>query len=32
MRSATSSCELPAQMRALLDEAFLRMANAFRSG
>jgi len=31
MRSAMDDCELPAEMRALLDQAFLRMANAFRS-
>jgi len=31
MRAAMDECELPAEMRALLDQAFLRMANAFRS-
>lgn len=31
MRTAMDDCELPAEMRALLDQAFLRMANAFRS-
>lgn len=31
MRRAMEECELPAEVRALLDQAFLRMANAFRS-
>jgi hemoglobin len=31
MRSAMDECALPPEMRALLDQAFLRMANAFRS-
>lgn len=31
MRAAMDECDLPAEMRALLDQAFLRMANAFRS-
>jgi hemoglobin len=31
MRKAMDECALPAEMRALLDQAFLRMANAFRS-
>jgi hemoglobin len=31
MRRAMDECELPAEMRALLDQAFLRMANAMRS-
>src|SRR3954449_3339020 len=31
MRSAMDECELQAEMRALLDQGFLRMANAFRS-
>ena len=31
MRTAMDECALPAEMRALLDQAFLRMANAFRS-
>ena len=31
MRRAMEDCELPAEMRALLDQAFLRMANAMRS-
>jgi len=31
MRTAMDECELPAEMRALLDQGFLRMANAFRS-
>ncbi len=32
MRHALDECGLPAEMRALLDQAFLRMANLFRSG
>jgi hemoglobin len=32
MRLAMDECGLPAEMRALLDQAFLRMANLFRSG
>ena len=31
MRAAMDDCELPAEMRGLLDQAFLRMANAFRN-
>ena len=31
MRTAMDECELPVEMRALLDQAFSRMANAFRS-
>jgi hemoglobin len=31
MRRAMSECELPADMRALLDQGFLRMTNLFRS-
>jgi len=31
MRTAMDDSELPAEMRALLAQAFLRMANAFRS-
>ncbi len=31
MRRAMEECELPGQTRALMDQAFLRMANAFRS-
>lgn len=31
MRIAMDECRLPLDMRALLDQAFLRMANAFRS-
>ncbi len=31
MRRAMDDCALPADMRALLDQAFLRMANAMRS-
>jgi hemoglobin len=31
MRCAMNECELPAGMRALLDQGFLRMANLFRS-
>jgi len=31
MRTAMDECDLPEEMRALLDQAFLRMANAFRS-
>jgi hemoglobin len=31
MRTAMDECQLPFDMRALLDQAFLRMANAFRS-
>ncbi len=31
MRRAMEECELPAELRPLLDGAFLRMANAFRS-
>ena len=32
MRRAMDECGLPADMRALLDEAFLRMADLFRNG
>jgi hemoglobin len=32
MRQAMDECVLPAEMRALLDQAFSRMANLFRSG
>jgi hemoglobin len=32
MRHAMDECGLPAKMRALLDQAFSRMANLFRSG
>jgi hemoglobin len=32
MRRAMDECGLPADMRALLDEAFLRMAGLFRNG
>jgi hemoglobin len=32
MRQAMDECGLPAEMRALLDQAFSRMANLFRSG
>jgi len=31
MRRAMADCELPAQILPLLDQAFLRMANAMRS-
>lgn len=31
MRQAMDECVLPAEMRALLDQAFSRMANQFRS-
>ena len=31
MRTAMEDCALPAELRTLLDQAFLRMANAFRS-
>ena len=31
MRTAMDECALPAEIHALLDQAFLRMANAFRS-
>jgi hemoglobin len=31
MRQAMDECGLPAEMRALLDQAFSRMANLFRS-
>ncbi|QWG22183.1 group II truncated hemoglobin [Bradyrhizobium sediminis] len=31
MRRAMDDCGLPAETRALLDQAFLRMANVFRS-
>ncbi len=31
MRRAMEECELPTATRALMDQAFLRMANAFRS-
>ncbi|MBR0718853.1 group II truncated hemoglobin [Bradyrhizobium liaoningense] len=31
MRAAMDDCALPAEMRALLDQAFSRMANAVRS-
>jgi hemoglobin len=31
MRAAMDECALSAEMRALLDQGFLRMANAFRS-
>ena len=31
MRAAMDDCELPPDMRDLLDQAFLRMANAFRN-
>lgn len=31
MRRAMADCELPAEMRDLLDVAFLRMADAFRN-
>ena len=31
MRTAMDECELPEDMRALLDQAFSRMADAFRS-
>ena len=31
MRHAMDECGLPADMRTLLDQAFLRMANLFRS-
>ncbi len=31
MRRALDDSELPAEMRALLDQGFVRMANAFRS-
>ena len=31
MRTAMDECAFPAEMRALLDQAFSRMANAFRS-
>ena len=31
MRRAMDECELPADMRALLDQAFSRMANMFRN-
>jgi len=31
MRAAMDECELPAEMRALLDQGFSRLANAFRS-
>jgi hemoglobin len=31
MRRAMDECALPADMRALLDRAFLHMASAFRS-
>ncbi len=31
MRRAMDECGLPAEMRALLDQAFLRMANHFRN-
>ena len=32
MRRAMDECALPADMRALLDQAFWRMANQFRNG
>ena len=32
MRRAMDECGLPADMRTLLDEAFLRMADLFRNG
>ncbi len=32
MRRAMDECALPADMRALLDQAFRRMANQFRNG
>jgi hemoglobin len=32
MRRAMDACGLPAEMRAPLDLAFLRMANVLRSG
>jgi len=31
MRAAMDDCELPPDLRDLLDQAFLRMANAFRN-
>jgi len=31
MRAAMDECAVPAEMRALLDQGFLRMADAFRS-
>ena len=31
MRKAMDECDLPLDMRAVLDQAFSRMANAFRS-
>jgi hypothetical protein len=32
MRHAMDECALPADMQAVLDQAFLRMANFFRNG
>lgn len=31
MRAAMADCDLPEEMRALLDQAFLRMSNVMRS-
>ena len=31
MRAAMDDCDLPPEIRGLLDQAFLRMANAFRN-